>query len=147
MQYEVLTVIPGSFSKEKAEKTISRLKGVISSFGSISKEIIWLRRPLAYAMGKEISGTYFICLLEAEPKNIQPLSDTFRLDGEVMRDLIVKTPKGYELQDYTEEQLNHDFAAIKREVFSEKEAAKKDEPKKERSSKKTTKKPANTESN
>ena len=90
MNYELTLVLPGKAKakektvKEKVEKFVESLKGKVEKFES------WGEIELAYRIKKEESGIFLHFNLELEQDAVKKLDDKLRVDGEVIRYLLVK---------------------------------------------------------
>lgn len=90
--YELMFIVPGSVEEANVaiikEKVLSLLK---KAKAKITKEESWERRKLAYQIGQETYGCYFIIEFDAETKEIKDLSHQLQLTPEVLRYLLTKT--------------------------------------------------------
>ncbi|MBU0670732.1 MAG: 30S ribosomal protein S6 [Patescibacteria group bacterium] len=89
--YEILFIVPGAVSDEKAPETIDKVKKLFGDLGGqITKEENWGRKNLAYKIGQETQGTYVLMVFDIEPKQIEEINKRMRLSREILRHLIVK---------------------------------------------------------
>lgn len=130
LSYELLFILPGSLKESAAKTAAAKWKSEIEKFGKVLNETTWANRPLAYKINKEQTGTYVIYHFETtDSSKIPELESSLRLDGEVMRAILMRTPKDYTFQDYSEEDLEHDYSKVKRDLFNEEDEASKTAPK------------------
>jgi ribosomal protein S6 len=123
--YELLFIFPGSLKESERKAAQTKWKAEVSKLGKILNEAVWENRPLAYPINKEKTGTYVIWHFEAaDTTKIPELDNALRLDPQVIRYMLLKTPKTYKFQEYTAEDLEHDYSKVNRDVFNEDEAAK-----------------------
>ncbi len=90
-KYELTIVLPGSVTpvkkkaaKEKIEKLIKVLKGVVVKFDD------WGEKQLAYEIKKNTSGTFLHFQIELDGNFAKEIDKKLRLDEEVIRYLLVK---------------------------------------------------------
>jgi len=119
--YEIVAVFPGSLKESSRKKAIETATAEIAKVGKTIDQAIWAARPLAYKIGKEATGSYLICHIAGDSSKIAELERAFRLDTQVIRHLIYKTPKNYVWAEYTADDLEHDYTKLDRDLFNEKE--------------------------
>lgn len=101
--YEVMVVISGQLSEDEAKEHLEKVRqSLTSDHGKITYEDIWGMRQLAYPIKKELTGYYAIFNFTAETEQIHSLDETFRLDKNILRHLLIKTPVSYEAKSYKE---------------------------------------------
>ena len=147
--YELLLILAGSLSESETKKQLKKWEAEITKIGKILEKTIWEKRTLAYKIKKETTGNYLIIHFESLGEQLAELDNALRLSSKVIRHFICKTPKNYEWNEYSDENLEHDFTKLKPvEKKDEKEFIKKSFAKKlftKKEAKKTTPKKAETE--
>ena len=111
--YELLLVLAGSLKDSEKKKQLEKWENEITKIGKILNKAVWNDRALAYKIKQEKQGTYLILHFETEGTKIAELESMLRLSPKVIRHLIYLTPKSYEWREYSEEDLEHDFAKLK----------------------------------
>src|SRR3990167_5618620 len=102
LAYEVMAILDGSTTENQYKKNLAELKQLLESFGAeISHEEEWGKRGLAYPIKKQNYGYYVIFNFHMEPTKAQELKSQLRIMNFVLRDLVLKTPKGYVPQQYS----------------------------------------------
>jgi ribosomal protein S6 len=101
--YEIAVLYPYPMNqKEEAEL----LKGVQAIFDEAgAKEIykdVWGRRGLAYKIGGFDEGTFIIFYLEMDPSKLKELDEALRILKGMLRHMIVKPPKHYQIASYAD---------------------------------------------
>jgi len=119
--YEIVVIFPGSLKESLIKKAIETATTEIAKVGKTIDQAIWSARPLAYKIGKEITGTYALFHIAGDSSKIADLERAFRLDTQVIRHLIYKTPKNYVWAEYTADDLEHDYTKLDRDLYNEQE--------------------------
>jgi small subunit ribosomal protein S6 len=100
--YETCVLYPHPLT-QKEEATL--LKEIEALFAEVhAKEIsrdLWGRRGLAYPIKGYEQGSFVIFYHEMEPKYLKELDNNLRLVQNILRHLIVKPPKDYQIVDYS----------------------------------------------
>lgn len=101
--YEIAVLYPYPMNqKEEAEL----LKGVQAIFNEAgAKEIfkdVWGRRGLAYKIGGFDEGNFIIFYMEIDPAKLKELDEALRILKGILRHMIVKPPKHYQITSYAE---------------------------------------------
>ncbi|MDD5103116.1 MAG: 30S ribosomal protein S6 [Candidatus Peribacteraceae bacterium] len=101
--YECCVLYPANLS-QKEEQTL--LKGIEEIFAEaegrqIAKDA-WGRRGLAYPIKKQTEGNFLVLYYEMDPTKMREVDRQLRILPNVLRHLMVKPPKGYELVKYSE---------------------------------------------
>jgi ribosomal protein S6 len=135
--YELLLVVAGSLKESEKKKELGKWEAEINKIGKILNKAIWENRNLAYKIKAETTGSYFIVHFETQSDQIAELENSLRLDPKVIRHLIYKTQKNYQWQEYSEEDLEHDFMKLNAEE-SQKESTLDNKNKKKPSKSKTS---------
>lgn len=90
---------------QKEESTL--LKEVDAIFAEAEAKLIdsdkWGRRGLAYKIKGYEEGNFIVYYYELDPSKLQEIEEALRILPGVLRHLVVKPPKGYEIVKYSEE--------------------------------------------
>lgn len=101
--YECCVLYPVNLS-QKEEQTL--LKGIDEIFteaaGRQMAKDAWGRRGLAYPIKKQVEGNFIVFYYEIDPLKVKEIDRQLRILPNVLRHLIIKPPKGYELTKYSE---------------------------------------------
>lgn len=123
--YECAVLYPYPFS-QKEEATLA--KEIEQHFADAGAKLVfkdsWGRRGLAYKIGGFNEANIVIYYYEMEPKKLKEVDNALRIQKGVLRHLIVKPPKNYQVVSYSEkfEQWKEDD-----KLAEEKKAADKEE--------------------
>ena len=89
-QYELTLVLPGK-SKAKEKTFNEKIEKLIKSLdGKVQKTESWGEIELSYKIKKERSGFFLYFDLELDSPSVKKLDDKLRMEGEVIRYLLVK---------------------------------------------------------
>lgn len=100
--YELMVILPGDMTQNEAIKHLETVKGYISeNGGSVTEELIWGKREMAYSIKKNNVGFYAIYHFTMEGRDgMHELKNELRLDQKVLRDLIMKVPHTYTFAEF-----------------------------------------------
>jgi small subunit ribosomal protein S6 len=88
--YELTLVLPGK-SKAKEKTFNEKIEKLIKSLdGKVAKAESWGEIELSYKIKKERSGFFLYFDLELDSPNVKKLDDKLRMEGEVIRYLLVR---------------------------------------------------------
>ena len=97
-------------------KEVAEIKNIITSdAGEIYHEDVWGIREFAYTIKKHDEGFYIVLNFKVEGNKIHELEKELNLNQKVIRYLISKTPKHYEIKTL------EDYQAIAAKEAAEKE--------------------------
>jgi len=103
--YELMLILPPNLGEESSLKELAEIKKLITSDGGdIYHEDIWGLKEFAYKIKKYNEGFYIVLNFKAEGNKILELEKEFNLNQKVIRYLMIKTPKQYELKTLEEYQ-------------------------------------------
>jgi len=129
--YELMLILPPGLGEEASLKELAEIKNIITAdAGEIFHEDVWGIKEFAYTIKKHDEGFYIVLNFKVEGNKINELEKELNLNQKVIRYLISKTPKHYEIKTL------EDYQAI-----AAKEAAEKEKDEKSTSKAKTTPKP------
>jgi len=100
--YEIAVLYPILAQKEE-QALLKEVEGFFAEVGAkqIAKDA-WGRRGLAYPVEGNMEGNFVIYYYEMEPARIKEVDNNLRIEKNVLRHLIVKPPKGYQIVKYSE---------------------------------------------
>ena len=89
--YEALILVKPDFSQEQIDAVLDKIsKNITSNQGNVKDAKLWKKADLAYEVEKNSKGIYLLVLFEMAPENIEKLKRFFKLDQDVLRELILK---------------------------------------------------------
>ena len=89
--YESMVIIPASLQKDEVEKENEKITQFIKENGGTVKETVdWKKRSLAYEIGDQKEGYYFINYFELPANKIKELDRLYRLNENIIRYNIIK---------------------------------------------------------
>jgi len=100
--YELCVLLPHPFSKKEEEQTQKEVEKLLSEAGGkqVAKDI-WGRRGLAFKIGGFDEGNFIVYYYELSPEKLKELDENLRIVQGVLRHMIVKPPKGYQIVKYS----------------------------------------------
>ncbi len=137
-RYELLYIIPTTFTDEEAGEIESRVAGLIEKVGITAESTTRLGKlRFAYPVKDQRHGYYVMVMLNAEPSAIAKLDGQLRITPEVLRHMIISTDEAgseakYELVQFTEVNVEDKDTRSRRRPFKE-EPPKEGEAKSEKS--------------
>lgn len=91
MQYELMYIVPTSFTDEDVSRIEGNVKGLIEKHSASLLETKRLGKfKFAYPIDKQRHGTYILAQFESEPANIAKLDESLRISNEILRHLILR---------------------------------------------------------
>lgn len=107
MQYELLYIVPTTFTDEDVGKIEGTVKGLLEKYGATISETIRLGKfRLAYPIKKVRHGHYILVKVETEPANVAKVDEALRLSNDVLRHLLLRADEvggdKFELIQFTE---------------------------------------------
>lgn len=88
--YEIVFIIHPDLDEGAFNETVTRVKGWITEAnGSITKEEIWGKRRMAYAIKKQREGQYVLLNAEMPPSLVSDLERNFRITEPILRFLVI----------------------------------------------------------
>jgi len=125
-RYELMMIFDPNTGEEGSMKEVEKIKKNIQDLdGKVTSEDFWGLRDLAYRIKKERRGFYAVLNLEMDPAKTKEFEKDMSLEQSVLRFLLIKTPKYYEIKTFSELQKEAEELAKKKEQErKEKEEAK-----------------------
>lgn len=106
INYELMFILSSDLTEKKIEDQLHHIRQIINDHGGkILTEDIWGLRNLAYRIKKQERGFYAVFNFEGNAKTLAEINHVLRIDQNVLRYLLIKTPKNYQLvtlSDYTQ---------------------------------------------
>jgi len=91
ISYETLFVVRPDIEEDDLNKVIGRVEDVVkSNEGTIVESQVWGKKRLAYEVKKYTEGIYVKMNFDAPPSVVEKLRGHFRLNEDVIRDIIVR---------------------------------------------------------
>ena len=89
--YETLFIVRPDIDEDDLNKVVARVENVVkSNEGTIVESQVWGKKRLAYEVKKHTEGIYVKLNFDAPPTIVEKLQDHFRLNEDVIRDIIVR---------------------------------------------------------
>ena len=94
-EYEIVTVFSPRLSKEAVAELYSKVKSMIlGSNGELNTEMDWGKRKLAYQIGDNLEGFYFILRASLDPSSIQEVENQLNINEDILRFLVINEVVG-----------------------------------------------------
>jgi len=94
--YETVFIIKPELPDDKVNEMLEKVKGIILSCdGNVILSDSWGRRRLAYNIGKNKEGNYFMLQFSAAPLVSAELQKYFRTSDNIIRHLIIRFKKSF----------------------------------------------------
>ena len=94
-KYEIMFIIKNTIEDEKVAKEAENLQNLITNDkGKIIEFREMGKRKLAYPIKKELTGTYFVMIVEANHDTIKEFDRKVLINENVLRHLIIKKDEG-----------------------------------------------------
>jgi small subunit ribosomal protein S6 len=94
--YETVFIVKPELPDDKCGALLEKVKGIISSCdGNIILTDNWGRRRLAYQIGKNKEGNYFLLQFSAKPLVCSEIEKYFRTSDDVIRHIMIKNVKTF----------------------------------------------------
>ena len=102
--YEVAVLYPSSINQKEEQQA---LKEVEELFAEAEAKLIekdnWTKRGLAYRIGGHDEGNFVIYYFEMDPDKLKEIDEALRIIPNVLRHIVIKPPKGYQVIKFSEE--------------------------------------------
>ncbi len=122
--YELCVLIAYPLTQKEEQEALKRVEELFEEAGAkqVSNDI-WGRRGLAYKIKGFEEGSFVVYYWDLDPSKLRDIERQLLILPNVLRHLVVKPPKGYEMVDYSKQ-----FDAWKKEkVVAEEGKAKEHE--------------------
>lgn len=121
-KYELMIIVDSGIGQAAVDKRLETVKKNISKHGKIFFEDVWGERDFAYTMDGKTKGHYAVYGFSFEPSELKEMETLMRLEPEIVRHMIVKTPLKYEPKSLESMAAAH---AEAKEKLAQEQAAKK----------------------
>ncbi len=134
-RYELLYIIPTTFTDEEAGEIESRVSGLAAKVGATVESTTRLGKyRLAYPIKNQRHGYYVMAMLAAEPSVVAKMDAQLRITPEVLRHLILSAEEAgseakYELVQFVEVNVEDKDTRPRRRLSKDKSSEEKDEEK------------------
>ncbi len=93
-RYELMLVLRPDAAEDRVQATLDRTtRGIAAAGGQIVKVSPWGRRRLAYPIGQNREGSYYLLLFDAPSEAIAELERSLLITEEVMRHLVTRVER------------------------------------------------------
>ncbi|MAE68521.1 30S ribosomal protein S6 [bacterium] len=101
--YEFCVLYPSNLSQKEEGDLLKEIEKTIEEQGGkqVSKDA-WGKRGLAYKIKGHEEGNFVVYYYELDPTKLQEIDTALRITPNLLRHIIVKPPKGYEITKYSE---------------------------------------------
>jgi len=101
--YECALLYPYPFSQKEENELLKEVEGAFEEAGAklVAKDK-WGRRGLAFNIGGFNEGNFIIYHYEMDPAKVREVDQALRIQRGVLRHLLVKPPKHYQIVQYSE---------------------------------------------
>lgn len=120
--YELCVLYPFPVTQKEEQEILKEVEAIVTEAGGQQVAVDkWGRRGLAYKIGGYEEGNYIIYHYEIDPSKIDEIDNALRITKGILRHMIVKPPKGYEIEKYSEKYEEWLKTRADEEVNKEKE--------------------------
>jgi small subunit ribosomal protein S6 len=89
-QYEVVYIFDSALEETAINEKLSRFNTLIQQSGADAPQVShWGKRTLAYPVKRHETGYYVVAKFETDPKALPEFERAIKLDGGVLRHLVV----------------------------------------------------------
>jgi ribosomal protein S6 len=101
--YEICVLYGATITQKEESQLQKDIEGLFDEIGAkqISKDE-WGRRGLAIRIKGFDEGKYIVYYVEADPEKMKEVDTQMRITPNLLRHIIVKPPKGYQIEKYSE---------------------------------------------
>jgi small subunit ribosomal protein S6 len=93
-RYEVMFIVKPDLDDSGLQEQMEKIKKTVSKYKGETEELnLWQKRELAYPINKIKEGIYLLGYFKLPEQAPQELSREWRLDGNILRFLILKKEK------------------------------------------------------
>ncbi|MFH0770859.1 MAG: 30S ribosomal protein S6 [Candidatus Peregrinibacteria bacterium] len=102
--YELCVLYPYPLQQKEEQDVLKAIEHIFSEAGAVQiTKDIWGRRGLAYAIKGSTEGCFVVYHYEVDPTKIREIDEAIRITPNVLRHLLIKPPKGYQVVAYSEQ--------------------------------------------
>ena len=101
--YEICVLYPSNLSQKEESDLLKEVETIFAEAHAtqVSKDS-WGKRGLAYSIKGNTEGCYMVYYYDMDPSKLTELDTALRILPNVLRHIIIKPPKGYEVVKYSE---------------------------------------------
>src|SRR3989338_1567072 len=100
--YEIAVLYP-ILSQKEEQQMLKEVEGIFAEAGGLQvAKDAWVRRGLAYPVKNHKEGNFVIYYYDLEPGKVLEIELALKIEKNVLRHLVVKPPKGYQIVKYSE---------------------------------------------
>jgi len=89
--YEAVFIVNPDLENEALDEEVNKIKELVTKEeGDVGSVEAWGKRRLAYSIDKKAEAHYLLFTFKAKPASIKRMKDIFRLNDNIMRELIIK---------------------------------------------------------
>ena len=138
-RYELLYIIPTSFTDEEVGGVESKISALITKYGATVESTQRLGKlRMAYAINDQRHGHYVMTMFKADALSIAKMEENLRINNDILRHMILRADEAgsdakFELVQFTEIVVEGGRGDRRREKASENKEAGKEEKAEERS--------------
>lgn len=93
-QYELAFIVDADLDEAKREKVVEGIKDlVVKHKGNPGQLETWGKRDFTFPINKKMSGVYYLQYFASEPTDVSALDKRLRIEGSIMRYLLVRQKK------------------------------------------------------
>ncbi|PIQ76827.1 30S ribosomal protein S6 [Candidatus Peregrinibacteria bacterium CG10_big_fil_rev_8_21_14_0_10_49_24] len=102
--YEVAVLYPYPINQKEEQLLLKEVEQVFTEAGGkqVEKDV-WGNRGLAYSIGGHTEGNFVIYYYEMDPSKIKEVDEALLIIPNLLRHLIVKPPKDYQVLKYSDQ--------------------------------------------
>ncbi len=148
--YEVAVLYPASLGQKEEQQALKDVEEIFKDAeGKMMEKDAWGKRGLGYRIGGHDEGSFVIYYFEMDPSKLKEVDEALRIVPNVLRHLIVKPPKNYQVvkfsEGYEEWLKNRETDTEKKERETEEDLQRKVAEKAKRQAKRATEQKKDTE--
>ncbi|MBU0458702.1 30S ribosomal protein S6 [Patescibacteria group bacterium] len=100
--YECAVLYPFPLNQKEEKEAHDGVEEIFEEAGAkqVAKDA-WGRRGLAYPIKKHSEGSFVIYHYDMDPSKVKEVSDALKIAHNVLRFLLIKPPKGYEIVKFS----------------------------------------------
>lgn len=101
--YEIAVLYPYPMNQKEESELLKGIQAIFDEAGA--KEVfkdVWGRRGLAYKIGGFDEGNFIIFYMEMDPSKLKEMDEALRILKGILRHMIVKPPKHYQIKSYAD---------------------------------------------
>ncbi|MDO8648580.1 MAG: 30S ribosomal protein S6 [Candidatus Peregrinibacteria bacterium] len=101
--YECAVLLPYGLPQREEQELIKRIEGMFDEVGAkqIAKDV-WGRRGISFPIKGTMEALVIIYHFDMDPSRVKEVDQQMRIEKNLLRHLIVKPPKGYQIVKYSE---------------------------------------------